>query len=34
MQQETINQIIEKLNLCTDENLLDFILKLLFESGY
>lgn len=34
MQQELINQILEKLQNCADENLLDFILKLLLESGY
>ena len=34
MHLKTINQIIERLNHCSDENLLDLILKLLIESGY
>lgn len=34
MHLKTINQIIEHLNNCNDENLLDLILKLLIESGY
>ena len=34
MQQETIDQITEKIKICKDESLLDFILKLLLESGY
>lgn len=34
MQQNTINQIIEQLNLCNDMDLLDLILKLLLESSY
>lgn len=34
MQQDTITQIIEHLQACADENLLDLILKLLIESGY
>lgn len=34
MRQNTINQIVEHLNNCNDENLLDLILKLLIESGY
>jgi hypothetical protein len=34
MQQELIRQIIERLQECTDESLLDLILKLLIESGY
>ena len=28
------NQIIEKIQTCDDEDLLDLILKLLLESGY
>lgn len=34
MQQDLTNQIIEKIQLCPDETLLDLILKLLLESGY
>ncbi len=34
MQQEYIEQIIERLQACTDEALLDLILELLIESGY
>lgn len=34
MQHELTNQIIEKLEACQDNDLLDFILKLLLESGY
>lgn len=34
MQQETIQIIIDKVQSCTDEALLDLILKLLMESGY
>lgn len=34
MHQETVNQIIEQLNICTDVDLLDLVLKLLLESGY
>lgn len=35
MQYESlIKQIIEHLQACQDENLLDLILKLLLESGY
>jgi hypothetical protein len=34
MQQELIRQIIERLQECADESLLDLILKLLIESGY
>lgn len=34
MQQETIHIIIDKVQSCTDEALLDLILKLLMESGY
>lgn len=34
MQQEYIIHITERLQNCTDENLLDIILKLLIESGY
>ena len=34
MRQDLINQITERLHKCQDEDLLDFILKLLFESGY
>ena len=33
-QQEIITPIIERLQVCTDMNLLDLILKLLIESGY
>jgi hypothetical protein len=29
-----INQIIERLQACTDETLLDLVLALLVESGY
>ncbi len=32
--EEIIQQIIERLKDCTDELLLDLILKLLLESGY
>lgn len=32
--QNLVNQIIEKVQTCEDEILLDLILKLLFESGY
>jgi hypothetical protein len=32
--QDIINQILEKLQNCADESLLDLILKLLIESGY
>lgn len=32
--QEKINQILERLAACPDENLIDLILKLLLESGY
>lgn len=34
MQQEYIHQIMKRLKNCTDESLLDLILKLLMESGY
>lgn len=34
MQHELTNQIIEKLEACPDTDLLDFILKLLLESGH
>lgn len=34
MRQNTINQIVEHLNNCSDENLLDLILKLLIECSY
>lgn len=34
MQHELIKQIVERLQNCADESLLDLILKLLFESGY
>ena len=34
MHQDLINPIIEKIQNCNDESLLDLILKLLFESGY
>lgn len=34
MHQETVNQIIEQLSICTDVDLLDLILKLLLESSY
>lgn len=34
MQHELINQIVERLQNCADESLLDLILKLLIESGY
>lgn len=35
MQREhLINEIIERLQACADETLLDLILKLLIESGY
>lgn len=31
---DLINQIIEKIQTCNDESLLDLIQKLLLESGY
>lgn len=34
MRQYTIQQIIERLQGCNDESLLDLMLKLLIESGY
>lgn len=34
MQQDLTHQIVERINACTDESLLDLILKLLIESGY
>lgn len=34
MKQELIRQIIERLQNCADEVLLDLILKLLIESGH
>ena len=34
MHQYLINQIIEKIQTCDDESLLDLVLKLLLESGY
>lgn len=34
MQHELTKQIIERLQACTDEALLDLILNLLLESGY
>lgn len=34
MKQELINQIVERIQACSDELLLDLILKLLLESGY
>jgi hypothetical protein len=34
MRQKTIDQITEKLEACTDLNLLDLILKLLLESSH
>lgn len=34
MQQELIRQIVERLQSCADEVLLDLILKLLIESGH
>jgi hypothetical protein len=34
MQHELIHQIIERLQNCADESLLDLIYKLLLESGY
>lgn len=34
MQPDLTNQIIEKIQICPDEGLLDLILKLLLESGY
>ncbi len=34
MHQNLVNQIIEKVQTCEDEVLLDLILKLFFESGY
>lgn len=34
MRQDLINQLIEKIQTCEDENLLDLILKLLLESSY
>jgi hypothetical protein len=33
-QNQIIQQIIERLQNCTDEMLLDLVLKLLIESGY
>lgn len=33
-QEQLINQIIERLQACTDESLLDLVLMLLIESGY
>lgn len=32
--EQLIKQIIEQLKVCKDQNLLDFILKLLIESSY
>lgn len=32
--EQIVKQIVEHLHGCADENLLDFILKLLIESGY
>lgn len=34
MHQDLLNQIIEKVQNCKDENLLDLVLKLFLESGY
>ena len=34
MKHELITQIIERLQACKDESLLDLVLKLLIESGY
>ena len=34
MQPELLHQIIERIQACTDELLLDLIHKLLIESGY
>lgn len=34
MHQDLVNQIIEKIQTCEDEILLDLILKLFLESGY
>ncbi len=34
MHQYLTNQIIEKIQTCDDESLLDLVLKLLLESGY
>ena len=34
MQQDLTSQIIERLQVCKDESLLDLILKLLIESSY
>lgn len=34
MHQDLINQIIEKIQTCEDQDLLDLILKLFLESGY
>jgi hypothetical protein len=34
MQKDLISQIIEKVQICPDESLLDLIHKLLLESGY
>lgn len=34
MQQDILHNIIERLRSCTDEALLDLILKLLMESGH
>ena len=32
--QDTINQLIEKIRSCKDDDLLDLVLKLFLESGY
>lgn len=34
MHQDLVQQIIEKLQICDDEALLDLVLKLFLESGY
>ena len=34
MHQELISQLIEKIQNCKDEHLLDLVLKLFLESGY
>jgi hypothetical protein len=34
MRKDLIQQILEKIQTCEDETLLDLILKLLLESGY
>lgn len=34
MNQEIIEQLIEKIKSCKDEDMLDFVLKLLIECGY